>query len=271
MRVAIYDQNADYSKKLMNYLNGKHGKKIDAVAFTSKKVMEEELEGKKFDCIVCEDTTGFGTIPVIPIINEQDGDGYYRYGSARELAERIYHIDVSEEELCLNGEKIFAVYSPSNGRLRTDYAWEKAKNLSGVYVGMEEYLSMDTDGYWMEEILFFIKERDENIVNKVKEHIVTRDGVSCLPSARSYLDYRYLNYEDYRWFVSKIREESKERYVFDIGIGNLSDFRIFELFDRIYLLTEEEEFEKNQMYLRLMEQEVPSIREKLIFVRGKDE
>ncbi|MCQ2491465.1 MAG: hypothetical protein MJ087_00290 [Lachnospiraceae bacterium] len=270
MRVAIYDQNADYSKKLMNYLNGKHGKKIDAVAFTSKEVMEEEISGQKFDCVVCEDTLGFGTIPVIPIIDERNGEGYYRYGSARELAERIYHIDKQEQDIFTGDEKIFAVYSPSNGRIRTDYAWQKARDTGGVYVGMEEYLSMDAEGYWMEEILFFIKERDEGIVDKVKEHIVLRDGVACLPSARSYLDYRYLNYEDYRWFLSKIREESEARFVFDIGIGNLSDFKIFGLFDRIYLLTEDNEKEKNQMYLKLMEQELSSIREKLVFVRGMD-
>ncbi len=270
MKVAIYDHDTEYSRKLMNYLNGKHGALIDAVAYTSREQMIQDVTKQNFDCVICEEAAGMGTIPVIRIVDEPDADGYYRYGSARDLVGRILRIGEGEKEELDGKGRFFAVYSPSNGRLRTDYAWMRAQRTQGVYVGMEEYLSIQTDRYWMEEILFLIKERDPDIGKKVKDCMVMRDGTACLPSARSYLDYRYLNYGDYHWFLEMLREESGERFVFDIGIGNLEDFRIFGLFDRIYLITEESEKEKNQMFLRLVEQELPDIREKLVFVKEQD-
>ena len=96
IRVAIYDEDVDYSLRLMNYLNGKYGRQIDAVAFSKKEHLMRETAEYGFDYVVTTDVEDIGAVPVIRIIEDEREDGYYRYGSAKTLAERIvtgFHSD----------------------------------------------------------------------------------------------------------------------------------------------------------------------------------
>lgn len=267
MRVAIYDEDVEYSRRLMNYLNGKYGQQIDAIAFSQKEHLVREAAEYGFDCVVTQDSDNIGAVPVIRIYDEETEDGYYRYGSAKELAEKLVSGYHGENNSLDTGEKIIGVYSVSEMGNRTYFALQKAKQLDGVYIGMEEFCSFETDEYWMEELLFLIRQRAEDICQKLKEHLQWYDGIRYLPAARCFLDYRFMNYEDYRWFFEILSNEINSPVVFDIGVGNFPDFQLFAIFDALFFLTSASEIgkKKEHVFMNLLAQEVPDIHEKIIF------
>jgi hypothetical protein len=273
VRVAIYDEDVEYSKRLMNYLNGKYGEQIDAAAFSDKEHMVREVADYGFDCVVTNDVEDIGPISVVKICDKQTEEGYYRYGSAKMLAQKIVANQNLESCLSIQAGQMIAVYSILNANKRTEYAWKKAKELGGIYFGMEEFGGCDTEQYWMEELLFFIRERDWNICKQFEEHLIWKEGVRYLPSARCFLDYRYMSYEDYCWFLNKLSTSMNCPVIFDVGIGTFSDFRFFSLFDNLFFLTgnREEGKKKETVFLNLLSQEVENIHEKIVFVEEKVE
>jgi hypothetical protein len=271
IKVAIYDEDVEYSKRLMNYLNRKYGEQIDAAAFSTKEHLVQEVAEYGFDCVVTNDTEDIGPVSVIRICEEQSEEGYYRYGSAKLLASKLMEKkDYSQVKSEQNG-KMIAVYSISAADVRTTYAWEKAKEVQGIYIGMEEFGSQEMNTYWMEELLFLIRERDESVSEQLKENLIWKDGVKYLPSARCFLDYRSMNYEDYQWFIENFKDTVSCPVIFDIGVSCFSDFQIFSLFDDIYFLVGKSEIEKKKetVFLNLLGQEVENIHEKIIFIGDK--
>jgi len=267
MRVAIYDEDIEYSRRLMNYLNGKYGQQIDATAFSQKDHLVREVAEYGFDCVVTKDTDRIGAVPIIRILDEDTEDGYYRYGSAKSLAEKLVAGHHAEADLADRKEKLIGVYSLSEMGKRTEFALKKAGQLQGIYIGMEEFCSFDTDEYWMEDLLFLIRQRAEDVCQQLEEHLQWKDGVRCLPAARCFLDYRFMNDEDYRWFFEKLSEEIDCPIIFDIGIGNFTDFQLFANFDVLFFLKSATENgkKKEHMFMNLLAQEVPDIHEKIIF------
>ena len=163
---------------------------------------------------------------------------------------------------------MIAVYSPAGGIGKTAYALKKAEELDGIYFGMEDFCSLETKDYWMEQLLFLVREREENICEQMQQHLQWSDGVRVLPSARCFLDYRYMKKADYEWLFEKLREERKQSVIFDIGVGSLTDFQILDLFDQVLLLTSEEgrRWQKMQVFLQLIHQMSPGIRSKITFI-----
>lgn len=268
MRVAIYDEDAEYSQRLMNYLNGKYGEQIDATAFTKKEHFVREVADYGFDCVVSTDVDQIGPIPFVRICDEESEEGYYRYGSAKVLAQKLIDRANPKLQTMMLSGKMIAIYDVSGSYDRTRYAIQKAKEIQGIYIGLEEFCSLQTDDFWMEELVFLIRERDEDICHQLEEHLQWFEGLKVLPSARCYLDYRYMEFDDYEWFIQKLSEEQSRPMIFDIGSACLSDFQIFSLFDYIFFLTHECEEKKRQesIFLQLLSYEIPDIREKLIFV-----
>lgn len=265
--VAIYDEDASYSKRLMNYLNAKHGKEIDAVAFSKKEQLIKEISEYGFDCVVTADISDIGAVNTIRICEQEGEEGYYRYGSAKELAMKLLGYVGKEEIVSVKG-KFLACYSVSGSSKRTEFAWKKAKESRGIYIGMEEFGTQEDRQHWMEELLFLIRTRKEDVCEQLKEHLMNENRISYLPSARCFLDYRHLELEDYQWFFEKLSEEISKPMIFDIGSGSFMDFSFFTLFDEIYFLKSKDEYMKKRetMFLNLIGQEVPDIHEKIIFL-----
>lgn len=268
MRVAIYDEDTQYSQRLMNYLNGKYGEQIDATAFTKKEHFVREVADYEFDCVVSTAVDQIGSVPFVRICDEETEDGYYRYGSAKVLAQKLIDKANPKLQTMMITEKMIAIYDVSGSYDRTKYAIKKTKEVQGIYIGLEEFCSLQTEDFWMEELLFLIRERDEDICDQLAEHLQWMEGVKGLPSARCYLDYRYMEFEDYEWLIQKLSEDQNRPVIFDIGTASLSDFQIFSLFDYIFFLTHECEEKKRQesICLQLLSYEIPNIRDKIIFV-----
>lgn len=267
IRVAIFDEDIQYSRRLMNYLNGKYGSQIDAAVFSTKEHLLKETAEYGFDCVVTQDPENIGAVSIIKICEDETEEGYYRYSSAKILAERLIEGQRGKIDLADKKEKIIGVYSLSGMDKRTEFAFRKAGQVQGIYIGMEEFCSFETDEYWMEELLFLIRQREESVCQQLEDHIQWKDGIRYLPSARCFLDYRFMNFEDYRWFIEKVSQEIDRPVVFDLGVGNFPDFRLFSMFDLLFFLTADSRIEKKKetVFLDLLAQEVSDIHQRIIF------
>lgn len=271
VRVAIYDSDMEFARRLTNYLNGRYGEKIDAEVFTKKEHLIRGLSETSYDCVVSDDLDGVGIVYGIQICDTESEEGYYRYGSAKALAMKLLEKANPSTQISKEQKRI-AIYDPAGTGDATKYALNQARSLDGIYIGMEEFCSLDTNEFWMEELLFLIKQREEEVVSKMQEHLQWIEGTRGLPSARCYLDYRYLEFEDYEWFFEQLSKHQAGQIVFDIGSGSLMDFQIFQLFDSIHIFTSAKIEKKRQieMFMQLLCQQIPGIRERILLIPEED-
>ena len=102
-----------------------------------------------------------------------------------------------------------------------------------LYLGMEEYGSK---GVAMETVLYYLKQRSENLSMQIKALAQGQTGVDMIPSAGSYQELRELDAGDMEWLIRTICREGYYGHVIaDIGTGSLADLRSLLAFDVIYL------------------------------------
>lgn len=273
IKTAIFDADEMYSRRLMNYLNSRYSDQLEAAAFTKKEALLEQLSIGVYDCVVSAEPVGDGLVPVIDLREMDETGNCYRYGSAKEIARCILKTFSSEVEMPKKEGELIGVYAPAGGSFRTRYAWELAKQHKGICIGMEEFCGVHTEQYWMEQLLFAIRERDEQVVAHMMDVLEWQDGIRILPSARCYLDYRYLQYEDYAWFFGKLKEQCRENVICDIGTGCFTELRTFALFDRIFVLKGKDSVSSRRLalFLQLAGQEDGEITKKLSIIAEDEE
>ncbi|MDD3184963.1 MAG: hypothetical protein PHD70_10290 [Anaerostipes sp.] len=229
--VGILDEDIIYRKRLMEYLNHQTEYPMKAVSFADAEQMKEYQKGNYLEAVICADIMDhIGSVVWIPL-GDGCGDTVAKYGNAAHIAKFIYdkmNLVKDREHL------IVGVYSPTGDSVRTRISLELAGQVRGIYLGMEEYCSLDMASENTDQLLFYIKERREDIVSFFKESALDLSYCFGYPSVLCYLDYRELTKEDFKWFFQLLREE-KVSVVVDIGTGTLSDLGILTLFDQIYL------------------------------------
>lgn len=236
----IYHKDRRYGKRLMEYLN--HQKEYPmTVWFTSdeEKFFQKEKDGC-FQCLVLEEETVYGgTVPTCRI--EQ---GYAQSGL--EIARNIYGcLQVVREA----DQKIFGVYSPFGGEIVTDISLELARQRDAVYLGMHAYHRFSSCTESTDELLFYMKERQEESIEYFFSHQeLIEDGVMGYPGASCYLDYREPTIEDYQYFFKRLKNQDTA-LVLDMETACLPEFSFFQLLDKVFIpLTEFEACSKSYLH-----------------------
>lgn len=100
----------------------------------------------------------------------------------------------------------------------------------------------------MEELLYSIKLRRENLSMRLKSLADAERGYDYLSGAGDYLELRELSREDVSWFLNQIRKEGYyDQIVIDIGSGSLADLKILMEFDTIYFPYMEERWFQSRL------------------------
>ena len=92
-----------------------------------------------------------------------------------------------------------------------------------------------------------------------------------------YFDLQELNYEDYRWFIEKLKGLKRYGYiVFDMSNSALTDYHILSLFDKVYvpMIPEDASYKKVEIFYRILSKvNLSQIRERIeeIYVFEKRE
>lgn len=118
-----------------------------------------------------------------------------------------------------------------------------------LYLGMEEY---GPEGTAMETVLYYLKQRSENLSMQLKALAQTKMGYDFIPSAGCYQELRELSAEDMEWLLQTICREGYYGHVAaDIGSGSLAELKCLLAFDVIYMpyLQEREARQRLEMFI----------------------
>lgn len=262
-RVILYDREEAFASALMNYVNQKADIPIMIMSFTRLPDMDIYLHRHRNDLLIlewCADTAEFEKESAMPILwtvtgTERDMPDelpekqfqIMKYSPASAYVRLMVQI-LSRERAVRNAEgscQCVAVYSPLGRCGKTSFA--KAfcgyyaaaygdRGMRCLYLGWEEFAQETDEENRMEEVLYYIKQRAENLSMKIKALATTEQGFDCVWSAGTYQELREMSKEDIQWFLQDLRAEGYYHWVVaDIGSASFSDFGVLEAFDVIYL------------------------------------
>lgn len=275
-KVLLYSQDEDFVLALMNYINRNPQLPILAMAFTKQAELNSYLKEHRPDLLVTEpdvlkdkssgeggmDTVITGsTVPVLWMLDTGSGkeaecnseripDPAYvipKYSPASVYCRKMLLI-LSEVHPYRNLGKTFTcvgVYSPVGRCGKTTlsralcryYSAGRCESGSGcLYLGWEEFAEHIDEKRSMEELLYYIKQKTENISLKIKSLAIEECGYDSIPCAVSYQELREIRREDLSWLFHQLQSEGIYRWlVADIGSGSLSDLGLLAEFDVLYL------------------------------------
>lgn len=258
-RVLLFDEEEQFVVTLMNYVNRNSQIPILILAFTNEEEVTDFLKGHKPDLIVVNrkiDSSIFckeEKIPVIWIVDEwkeqeeepKEESYIFKYSPASVYVHRM--LGVLSEKKCsfAYGKQMnaVAVYSPVGRCGTTGLAKELCRTYSAqgggkavLYIGWEEFPSQWDDERRMEQCLYYIKQRTDNISMKLKALSMEKQGYDQLPSGGIYSELRELELEDIRWLMERIEAEGYYDFlVVDVGSGSLSKLEFLTEFNVVYL------------------------------------
>lgn len=236
--IGIYDEDAVYGKRLMEYINRQKEYPLTAAAFTSAEALNEFVKTQDVKGLILEEGVCIHEdIPVFYMKKDQTSSAC-RYGNAKEIVKEAYDTFKPGSQMSVG---LTGIYSPSENRKRTEFALQLARQNHAFYFEMESYGQV-RDEKGMEDLLLAVKMRRDKIMELVNESAVSIEGVKGICSARCFLDYREISVDDYQWFFQQMTAEGIPA-VLDIGTACIYDFKLFTICDHLYLPIWEEDME----------------------------
>ena len=236
--IGIYDEDAVYGKRLMEYINRQTEYPLTAAAFSSLEAFTEFTENQDVKGVILEEGTQINSKVPVYYLKKEISQEACRYGSAKEIVKEAY---AAFRPKGISSGGITGIYSPSDNLKRTGFALETAEKLNALLLGMDSY-GYAVPNRSMEDLLFAVKARREDLIDYAASLTDGTDGIKRIGSARCFLDYKDMSGEDYRWFFRQLGEAGISA-VLDMSTACIYDFELFSLCDRLYLPIWEEDME----------------------------
>lgn len=245
-RIGLLCEDEDYGRSLQNYFTSKAEHYFLTVLFTNESEVIKYLEDSTIDLLVSDMNIKLDSIKTVYLEERRaegevslDNEKIYRYQKASDILKYVYKClreDVDNVSKTIEAVKMLAVYSPVGRSGKTSLAHALCENNyleKNIYIGMELFGECE-DSWGMDSLIYHLKQRDDNIVGIINDNIATNNHYGIIGSAHVYTDVLELNYQDMMWLVEKLKGMvGYSKIVFDIDV--LSDLRILELFDEIYM------------------------------------
>lgn len=266
-KVLLMDTEEQFVVSLMNYVNRNTQIPILLLAFTKMDEAMDYLSSHKPDLILAGDeflnelSDEMRKIPILRIVDEwkepeekkmsnlRDGEMeelyVFKYSPASAYVHRMLQ-QLSEKRCQFSLGKAMnsiAVYSPVGRCGVTQLAKEFCKAFcvqdggkSVLYIGWEEFATVWDEERRMEQCLYYVKQRSENLSMKLKTLALETQGYDYLPSGGLYSELRELEREDIQWLLERVKQEGYYDFlVVDIGAGSLLQLDFLREFSVIYI------------------------------------
>lgn len=249
--LAIYDSNADYAVHLMDYVNRKRDFCLEACVFTNVESLLEHTKNSEIDILlVGEDCNLAGIcgehIRHTVVLSEEkyvredmEMPAVYKFQQANQLLKEVLTVMLGDKPqkdgyLCI-GKKTECVgfFSASGGNHRTSLALAVGQMLAQkaevLYLNFELLPSMEpretkrTDLFLqapqgMSELLYYIRQGNDNIPLKIKTMAEDIGGLSCILPVNHYRDLYDMKPEDVDRLFGELRNTGiYEQILVDVG------------------------------------------------------
>jgi len=266
IRLLIATQDASYSDHLSNWLTGKHADMVDVCVCSARGRLTELLAARNFDVGLLEppliENTDLDSIKLPLVLWPEEGDAPVHENGLKTLSKyrRISGMvgDILEQySKVLSGEngtntkraRVTAVWSPVGGVGKTTvalaYAAQKAAEEKQVlYLNLEPFSSVPvffSDTGKSISAVFEMLEAHEGNIRMLIRSIRKLDasiGISYLLGPENYDDINILSENDVAALVTACAGETDELVIDLSSVCDERTRRIFELADRVFLVTD---------------------------------
>lgn len=237
----ICDREEAYARRLMDFINRK-GKTFEICIFTTVQALLSYISTHEADILLIEeelweDRIAAQTKGKILLLSEgtQVGEelGYpvvYKLQPAENIEKEIMSCYAGEklrflpETAVMGNVKLWAVFSPVGGCGKTTLALALGQYLSRekrvLYLNMESFGSLVSEnGYpgGMTDLLYYVKERRENLFMLIASLTESCQGTECIFPADYYGDITSLTEGDISWLIGQLEKTGYDIIIFDIG------------------------------------------------------
>lgn len=180
---------------------------------------------------------------------QEEEHALLKYRCADEIIRELFEVytektkddlfDISKKE----SAKILSVYSPIHRVGKTEFAIalsrECAKRKKTLYINLEEYAGFegaDENGGNLGDLLYYMKQGNENLGMRLQAIVSQRDGVDYLLPIPMALDLKEISKNEWIGLLEQIRENSiYECVVLDVGESVQGLYSLLERCDRVYM------------------------------------
>lgn len=264
----ICDREEVYARRLMDYLNRKE-RFFEICIFTAVQALLDYLRSHRVDILLMEEELweeriaeqmagkiillsengqrkGELPYPVVcklqPAENiEKEIMGCYAQGGERTLPE----LAISAVE---RKKQLWGVFSPVGGSGTTTFALALGQRLaregSVLYLNLENFGSLVGEGAYkggMTDLLYYIKERKENLFLLLASLAEKRQELDCILSVDYYGDLLSIREEDVDYLLGELEKSRYETILLDVGCATPAFFYLLSKCSRIFLPQRKEE------------------------------
>jgi hypothetical protein len=186
----------------------------------------------------------------------------YKFSKARDIV--VAAVRLSGREFITRKNSVFkgiGIISPLGRCGKTNLAISLCmadEVRGGLYIGMEEYSSFQDQEDVMSNVFYLAKQRSDNFITYVEEHVVKLESYSVLGYMKSYIDALELTARDMAWMIEKLKAWGRySTIVWDLGQAVIKDLAILEMFDDVVMpvLNDELSVSKIKVFEEMLERE----------------
>ena len=251
--LAICDLEASYAVHFTEHVNRRGNIPFEIHAFTSTDRLGEYLKDNIQEIVILSEDMRRESKERYPRV--------YKYQSSMNVVREVLAAYGEKKSLKDPAEKflkpkcrIIGVYSPVARCLKTSLALTlgqiAGRDRAALYMSFEEFAGFEgllRDKYErnISDVIYFLRQEDENIILKLSQIIQKTGRLDYIPPAHSPEDLRNVKASEWHDILSALTEKSSyEVIILDIGdgLGMLRDF--LSECDVIYMPTKENAFAK---------------------------
>lgn len=257
----ICDREEAYARRLMDYLSRKE-RLFEICIFTELSSMLEYLRSHRTDILLIEkelweEKVSSATAGKIILLS--DGEGVaedvpypviYKLQPAENIEREImsYYASAGGAVRCLlntdtkSRVKLWGVFSPVGGCGKTTLSLALGEKLAEsknvLYLNLESFGSLASKGGFkggMTDLLYYVKERRENLFLLISSLVEKRQGLDCILPADCYSDLLSITKEDIDYLFEELKKSRYDVVIFDAGSITPTTFYLLSGCSRVLL------------------------------------
>ncbi|BBF44553.1 MinD family ATPase from ParA/SOJ subfamily [Lachnospiraceae bacterium KM106-2] len=271
---AVFDHDIAYAKSFVHYLLKYKKINKEVILFTSLEQLMKYMEESYIEVLLISERAvqllPENNVKQIIILSEdqkqEEGEllYIYKYQSVEMIIERLDKMlkDILESSIredrmeTVTNTKVFGIYSPSGGALCVTVGLALAKAISEekriLLLDCETFSGFPiernyTDYYSMSDLIYYAKNKKEEIWKLVKEKLYCMENIDVLIPVQHYKDLLEVTQEDITFFMKQISTDSMYDLIF-ICIDFYTDFtkRLLDHCSKVFIPTSDQVYMKNK-------------------------
>ncbi|TAH66286.1 MAG: hypothetical protein EWM47_10305 [Anaerolineaceae bacterium] len=241
--LAIFDTDNLYASRLMEYFKKSNWKGFEILLFTKRESLIDFLKYQAVDILLLGESALFEELPKENIKyvfwlcadkmqTKDKHETIYKYQAAGRIVSEVIsgytRLEDNNQKESHGEIRFIAIFPPVPGGEKISYSWSLAKNLSNIskvlYIPFDLLPTtfipnQDNSGQSMSELLYYLRERKSDYMDKLKSYLNYSEKLSYLSGPIHGFDLLSISREDIGKLMDDIKKYTDyETVIFYLGI-----------------------------------------------------